>query len=279
MPAPRQPRYTPGVMRSRFVLPLVCAVVLTGCPDDGGSDDGPQDTGAASSDGSAGDMTTAPGSTGDPDPATGTTASIDPDTTAADSDSESTAAAESESGSSTGTTCEPGSQGCACDAGMCDDVLQCVDDMCIAAGACMDHPEGEPNDSEAQAIDLGEVAGCTLGEVLGAIDEDDTDWFSYHGTVDPDCNMDTSAIVDADPALEVCMYWECDQGNEQIVCFGTPEGVSPEGRPGCCGDANNVVFMLRQCLGVGDQPDGTVYLEVREPEPAQCVDYGLAYLF
>jgi len=252
-------------------------LVLAGCPDDGGDDD------------AAGDDTTSSTSNGDTtDDPPGTTSggSTDGGSTAMEDESssggDSTTAAGSESdgsGSSTGMICEPGTEGCACDNDSCVDDLQCMGDVCVAPGACVDHPEGEDNDSEMTAVDLGEVEGCAVGSIDGAVDQGDSDWFTYHGTVDPECNMDTSAILDADPDLEVCMFWECDQGNEQVVCFGTPEGVSPEGRPGCCGNANSVVFMQRECLGVGDQPDGTVYIEVLGPDDAMCVDYNLAYLF
>ena len=252
-------------------------LVLAGCPDDGGDDDAANsDTGSSTSDG---DTTVAPmDTTTDATTDEGSTTATE-DESSSGGDSTTTAGSESDSGSSTGMICDPGTANCVCDDGACVDDLQCIMDVCVPPGACADHPEGEDNDSEMTAVQIGEVEGCTVGAIDGAVDQGDTDWFTYHGTVDPDCNMDTSAILDAESDLEVCMYWECDQGNEQVVCFGTPQGFSPEGRPGCCGNANNVVFMQRECLGVGDQPDGTVYVEVRGPEDAMCVDYSLAYLF
>ena len=263
-------------MRPAMAFLTATLLVLAGCPDDGGDDDAAStDNGTSTSDDTTGDP---PGTTAGETTGGGTTAGQDESSSGGDSTSTGPGDSES-SGSTTGMICEPGTANCVCDEGMCVDDLQCVMDVCVPPGACAEHPEGEDNDSEMAAVDIGEVEGCAVGEREGAVDQDDEDWFTYHGTVDPKCNMDTSAILDADPELEVCMFWECDQGNEQVVCFGTPEGVSPEGRPGCCGNANNVVFMQRECLGVGDQPDGSVFIQVRGPDEAMCVDYSLAYLF
>ncbi len=264
----------------RTLISLASVVVIAGCPADDTNGDTPADTGTTAAMTDEGDDGgTAPATSSGPAESGETAAATDDSgTTAALDGTDSTDDAQ-DSGSSTGPICEPGGEGCTCDGGMCDDDLQCINDVCVAPGSCAEHPEGEPNDTEMTAIDIGEVAGCVVGEIDGAVDADDSDWFSYHGTTDPKCNQDTAGIITADSDLEVCMFWACDQGNEQVVCFGMPEAVSPEGLPGCCGPANNVVFMQRECLGVGDQPDGTIVLEVRGPDAAMCVDYSLAYLF
>ena len=265
-------------MRTRLACwAIVLTVTSTGCPGDtGGSDETSGTTGAAdTTTGDAGDgdstSTTMPGTTD------GESTAADSESTAADS--ESTTGDDASRESSTTAACPAGTEGCPCDGGSCDGGLACVEDVCVTAGACADHPEGEPNDTEATAVDLGEVDGCAVAEVNGAVGAGDVDWFSYHGTHDPTCNQDTSALNDSDPALTTCMYWECDQGQPQVVCFGTPVQFTPDGHPGCCASDGNAVFMQRVCLGVGDQPDGTIYMEVREPDEPMCVEYSLAYLF
>ena len=258
-----------------LVLPLLA---LAGCPDDGdstaastGSSGAATPTSAGADDDGVGSMrTTGAGSESD-----GGTTQAGDSTTAADSG---TTAADSATQDSTGRQCDPGTIDCTCDGGTCEGDLQCLGDVCLPPGSCEKHPEGEPNDDEATAVALGEVPGCMVAELAGAVDANDTDWFSYHGTNDAACAQDTLGIIDADSDLEVCMYWECDMGNEQVVCFGVPEATSPDGWPGCCGPASNVVFMQRQCLGVGNG-DGTIYLEVRGPQAETCIDYNLAYLF
>ncbi|MEM6990777.1 MAG: hypothetical protein AAF721_09775 [Myxococcota bacterium] len=265
-------------MRTSIAL-TVSIFALSGCPDDGNSGDGPADgsTSAPATGTGGDDGMTNPPSTGAVESGGTTTEPGDSDTTAA-ADATTTTAGDASTGS-TGPICEPGTEDCACDGGACDDGLECTGDVCLPPGACTEHPEGEPNDDEMSAIDLGPVQGCAVAEIAGAVDAGDSDWFTYQGTHDPECALDTSGILTADPELEVCMFWECEQGTEQVVCFGMPEAISPGGRPGCCGPANNVVFMQRQCLGVGDQPNGDVYLEVRGGEVASCVDYDLGYIF
>lgn len=266
-------------MRTLTLLALP-VLVLAGCSDDGdasaastGSSGSATPTSVGADDDGVGSMgTTAAASESD---GGGTTTQAGDTTGAADSG---TTAADSATQGSTGPQCDPGTVDCSCDRGACEDDLQCLGDVCLPPGSCEKHPEGEPNDDEATAVALGEVPGCMVAEVAGAVDADDADWFSYHGTNAAACGQDTLGIIDAESDLEVCMYWECDQGNEQVVCFGMPEATSPDGWPGCCGPASNVVFMQRQCLGVGDG-DGTIYLEVRGPQAATCVDYNLAYLF
>jgi hypothetical protein len=252
------------------------ALALTGCSGDDTSADGGTtagESGATTQADSVDDGSTALPMESDSSSG-GSTAAAD---SSSDGGESSTGA--DETSSSTGTPCPAGTEGCPCDAGACEGELQCTAEVCVPAGACAEHVDAEPNDSEATAVDLGEVAGCAVAEVNGSIDEGDDDWYVYHGTHDELCNMDTSGIVTADVDLDVCMFWECDQGNEQVVCFGTPEAISPEGRLGCCGSASSVVFMQRNCLGAGNELDGTIYLQMRDPGEPVCIDYALAYIF
>jgi hypothetical protein len=145
---------------------------------------------------------------------------------------------------------------------------------------CQAQPDAEPNDVEADAIALGDVTCGLVAEVEGAVDFGDQDWFTYHGIDDGSCNDNTLAIVDAaDPQLDVCMFWECDQGNPQVTCQGNAiEATSPDGRIGCCG-TGSVIFNNNACLGAAKNDSGTVHIQVQGPTESVCVDYALAYRF
>ena len=257
---------------------LLISVVATGCPSDGGGPAADGDTTGGGATQGSGDTT--PSSlteSGGADSDSGGSTSIGTSTGAAESTS---ASDDAMTDSTTGSPCPSGTVDCPCDGRSCNEGLTCDNEVCVASeSACAEHPEGEPNDSEAEAVELGELAGCMVAEINGAIDDGDDDWFVYHGTEDPDCIQDTSGIVTAATDLTTCMFWECDQGTEQVVCFGTPEAVSPDGRPGCCGSMSSVVFMQRNCLGVGDETNGTVYLQVRDPGEPVCIEYALAYIY
>jgi hypothetical protein len=174
--------------------------------------------------------------------------------------------------------CPPGELGCPCDVG-----ASCVDDLMCEGGECVDvpacaQPEGEPNDDEGSAVDLGALM-CGGADVVadGALDGAETDWF----LVDPQpgivCLSSPSATVAASDGsdLTVCMYAHCTMGTSNASCgfapgSGTPD-TSPDGDDGCCNtgsvDVSNVF-----CNAI----DQSWVARVRVTgDGAACLDYEL----
>jgi hypothetical protein len=156
-----------------------------------------------------------------------------------------------------------------------------VGDVCQAGGTCETEIDTEPNDSEATAVDLGEVDCNMVGEVNGSIAMGTSDWFTFHGNDAMSCMMDSIAIVNNDVSedLTVCMYFGCDMGNANVVCPGdATEDTTPDGLPGCC-RAGDVTFQSQACMGAVTDDSGTVVLRVDGSSSMECVDYALAYRF
>jgi len=180
------------------------------------------------------------------------------------------------SAESSGEDCPIGTQGCPCREDACDgDELECVDGVCVAPVACAESIDLEPNDEESTAIDLGEVAcGEPVAAAQGSIGTDEIDWWTYRGLADGECD-ESMVIVTADADLEVCAYFECDMGGENVNCVGSRSATSPDGREGCCGDG--YVTSANACVGMSS--NGVVLIGVSGPVEPMCVEYELAYLF
>ena len=200
-------------------------------------------------------------------------------TSTSEPESTSTGTPETGSESSTTTGCVLGTEDCACDGGTCDEGLDCVDDVCVNPFGCEDRPDAEPNDDEASAIELGDHDCGVLAEMQGAADNTDIDWWTYDGIDDGMCGEDTIVIINADQDLDVCMYFECEMGNAQVVCAAaSTEAISPDGRPGCCG-SGSTQYTTTSCLGAAVSDSGTIYMSVAGPEDPVCVPYDIAYRF
>lgn len=180
---------------------------------------------------------------------------------------------------STTTGCTPGTEDCVCDAGECDEALECIEGVCTNPAGCEDRPDEEPNDDEASAVEIGDVQCGTLHERQGAVDNTDVDWWTYHGIDDGTCDEATIVIVNADEPLDVCVYFECDMGNAQVVCSAaSSSALSPDGRPGCCG-TGSAQYTTTTCLGAAASDSGTIYMSVAGPEDPMCLPYDIAYRF
>jgi hypothetical protein len=182
-------------------------------------------------------------------------------------------------GSSSSGGCTPGGEDCECDAGSCDDGLDCVDDVCVNPFGCEEDVDAEPNEDESSAIEIGDHECGSLAEMPGNVDNTDVDWWTYHGIADDTCGENTIVIISADEELEVCMYFECDMGNAQVVCAAaSDDATSAEGRPGCCG-MGSTQYTTTSCLGAAASDSGTIYMSVAGPEEGICVPYDIAYRF
>lgn len=177
----------------------------------------------------------------DPTPTTMTNASMSGtgnDDTTSGPDPDSTG---DPSGSDDDGKCSPGELDCPCDLGStCEGDLMCVDGTCVAEPAC-EQPEGEPNDDEASAIDLGNLdcGGMALMQA-GALDGTDMDWYTTVPMDGAVCFSNPTASVtnDAKADVTVCMYAVCNDGGTNVGCgfgmrAGTPD-TSPDGAEGCC---------------------------------------------
>jgi hypothetical protein len=221
---------------------------------------------------------TEPGTSTSPS-TSGMSTSTGPDeTTIADTGSATTGTQTGGESTTTGG-CVPGTEDCSCDSGSCDEGLACVDDVCVNPAGCEDRPDAEPNDDEASAIELGDHDCGTLAEMQGAVDNTDIDWWTYHGIDDGLCGENTIVIIGADEDLDVCMYFECDMGNAQVVCAAaSSDAISDEGRPGCCG-SGSTQYNTTSCLGAATSDSGNIYISVAGPDEPMCLPYDIAYRF
>jgi hypothetical protein len=154
------------------------------------------------------------------------------------------------------------------------------DETTTGAPVCED-PGPEPNDSEDNAIDVGEQACNQAAETFeGVLDGDgDVDWFSYHGTFSALCIIgpNSAHTVTASDDVRLCVFVDCDQGNANLNCKnGAQEADSPEGLPGCCSGAD-VDFDV-DC-GLLSGKNSRVYLRVDEAPADACVEYSVQYKY
>lgn len=151
-----------------------------------------------------------------------------------------------------------------------------------AGGAsCDDVGPGEPNDTEASAVVLGEIDDCdesgskTSGVLAGP---NDVDWYRYVGDDDIGCVVDPQRdfAIAGGAFARICKFVECASGATDASSVQCPDGTaketSPSGRPGCC-DAKPFAIDV-DCSGLSD--DATIYLRVDEAN-ADCVAYELGY--
>lgn len=271
-----------------FCAALLSVGLLAGCPADepeetesgtteadGSSSSTTSDTTSSSSTTEMTSSTTTEMTSGSSTTDPGSSSTTDPSTTGSSSSS-----GDPLTGSSTTDVCIPGEVDCECDAGECDEGLNCAEDICVDPLGCKAQVDEEPNDDEDSAVSLPELSCDMVVETSGTVDLSDEDWYAYHGVDDGNCPSNTIAIMNTDPTLEVCMFFECDgAAPENVACApGSQDAVSPDGREGCCGNGN-VEFSTMACLGAAPSDSGTVYIQVRGPDEPACVAYDLGYRF
>lgn len=219
-----------------------------------------------------GEPTTTTGASTTTGTTTGTTA-VDPGTTTTTTTTTGTGldtASESTNSTSTGpdTSSGPGTTTADSDIGPCSD------------------PGTEPNESEAESVDLGEqYCKAQAKSFEGAVDGNaDVDWYRYHGDFSGNAcnNLDPDPIaklfVLSDGPLEVCMYADCDiAGDVNIDCpNGTVTANSPDGRKGCCGTGS--MEYVVNCIDGADE-SAMVYVSFRSDVANSCTSYVVDYSF
>lgn len=222
------------------------------------------------------DASTATGTSTGPTPTTSDGTTTDGETTTTSTTT--TTGTTDEPTGTTGPICDPGQANCVCDGGACDDGLECVDDLCVEGLVC-DGEIGEPDDSEANAQDLGEIDDDDDNTVMGdgvLSGAADVDWFTYHALDTFGHVAEPTVKVTSSAAVRVCQFIECDTGGAvgtEISCpEGTQTALSGALRPGCCGGATFTVSDFN-CSGSSD--DLQVYVRIDKPSQDECVEYGL----
>lgn len=148
-------------------------------------------------------------------------------------------------------------------------------------GSCED-PGPEPNEDEANAVPKPE-AGCDAepGDIVGVLNEDqDTDWFSYHGVWDCGAGDALPAVTldAADGELRLCVFAECDQGEADVECQEGDPATSPAGFPGCCTEPDGAPLGQLNCTNTDDE-SALVYVRVDHGGAGVCTGYTLGYSF
>lgn len=158
------------------------------------------------------------------------------------------------------------------------------DAVSSSSGATCNDSGAEPNESEQQAVNLGNISDDDDDgdEISGVVDGAfDPDWYKYHGTdesitiVDPTRSLVTSAPI------RMCKFFNCDNGEQ--AHFSCPSGSqsanSPDGRPGCCSMGG---FAVDDFICGGSQfnsDSATVFIRIDNPSNNPCVSYTLKYHF
>jgi hypothetical protein len=180
--------------------------------------------------------------------------------------------------STTDGGCPLGSEGCPCNAGICESDLSCLEDTCQSSEC--DGDVFEPNDVEAEATDLGEINDNdgNGGVVSGSLHlAGDVDWFRYSGNDDVTGNVDPERELVASGGLRLCKFIECGNGlaETEFECpVGTQYALSTMARPGCCA-SDGIALPDLNCTGVTED-NSTVYIRLDQPDAA-CVTYAVSY--
>lgn len=251
---------------------------MVGCPARETSGGAESETGSqATGSGSSGTMASAdPTTDGGVTTAATTTTTTDPSaTTSSIPPSDETAG------------CPPGTEGCPCDGFACDLFLQCMQGTCVGDPRC-DQPEGEPNDSEAEAIELpAALCNDKPSSVAGAFDGIERDWFTYQGEASMlgclDGGSPSATALQDEVTVSVCMFLACTDGGSGTVSScpdGMGENDSREGLPGCCSaDMASLPSDAHACVG-GDPIYVVSVQNLNAPEGdvgVPCIPYDLVY--
>jgi len=146
---------------------------------------------------------------------------------------------------------------------------------------CNDPGPGEPNDTMAQAYNLGEISDNDGdgSQVEGTMASPvDVDWYKYHGVdllgnvVDP-----TRQVMSA--GVRICKYIQCDNGESSV--FSCPSGTTTDtqqGIAGCCWTNSAPETLDLTCGSTSlDSDNATVFIRVDNPQKLVCQPYVVQY--
>ncbi len=268
-------------MRISFGLGCFLSVAALGACDDSGPVPGGE-SGSIADDDDGGETSGTSGVTGVSTTTDSTDPTTDPATTTpTPTTMDPTNPSGSDSGDSSGDPsetmgCDPGTQGCACDGGQCNDGLTCSDEVCVLDVNC-GVDIYEDNNTEDAAADLGTISdddddAVTITAVL---EGDEVDWFVYFGDDQFLASVNPARTLTTAGALRMCKFVECETGlfGTEVTCpDGTVSTMSPEGRPGCCGDDTFEIEL--GCDSMND--NASVYLRF-DQGLGDCTQYTLEY--
>lgn len=143
-----------------------------------------------------------------------------------------------------------------------------------STGSGCTNDSAEPNDTQANALDLGILDPCidSYQMLQGVLDGQDIDWYQF--TVDAAffCFEEPDAAITSDGQARLCMYFECEDGPATVTCpAGTQPVLAPQGQEGCCG-----LTMMEPDVSCNDV---TTWLRVDKPSSQLCVAYEVSYRF
>lgn len=149
-------------------------------------------------------------------------------------------------------------------------------------GGLMCNQDGEPNDSESEAEDLGTQSDCNDEEQVTGVLQGvgDEDWFKYSGADEfgINCSVNPIRSVSASDPVRFCKYVQCLDEEADFECpDGTTDATSPDGRAGCCSTQGFQLDFICGSSSVNDD-SAWVYMSI-ETQTNECVTYTISYDF
>lgn len=130
----------------------------------------------------------------------------------------------------------------------------------------------EPNDTQANAIDLGAIDSCDSSEMTeqGTLAGNDIDWFTFEADAAPFCWARPYGRIVSDSQTRMCMYFLCKSApSPDVDCKGAQPATAPQGQPGCCGSSE-----LEPKIACDS---AFVWIRVDKPPVPACVDYSVTF--
>jgi hypothetical protein len=148
---------------------------------------------------------------------------------------------------------------------------------CPAYTECVE-PGPEPNDSQAEATQLGMISDNDAdgGTVCGVLSSPtDVDWYVYGGLDKLGNVVDPTRTLTAAANARLCVYARCTATGTSISCLQGAKDTAPQGQNGCCGAGKIAPYV--NCEGLDDSM--TVWIKVENNDALACLPYQLDYHF
>jgi hypothetical protein len=143
---------------------------------------------------------------------------------------------------------------------------------------CLQQPDSEPNDTQAQAQDLGTIDDCdsSESEVQGKLDGgSDRDWFTFGGKDTFGCSVNPMFHVMSASQVLLCVYFACGSGGTTVSCASGDVYDQLSGQyPGCCTSKTSMAPSIN-CSGLDDSSQ--VYMLAYSPTNSSCQSYAISY--
>jgi hypothetical protein len=138
--------------------------------------------------------------------------------------------------------------------------------------------DGEPNDTSATANQLDAITDCdnTGSSVMGTLDGDDEDWYTFEASDDFGCSVDPSVQRTSGDTLTLCVYFNCVNGGTTITCPSGAQDSTSDGHSGCC----TTEASLEPEISCDSMDEGSqVWVHVSAPGNDQCLNYNFDYRY